>query len=363
MKKISLIALNKPGLASALATVQDLLQINSDFDIKIYSKNDRDKGELASNHKLVCFSKIDDFLKELWQESDAIIWFCATGIVVRKIAGLLNSKTTDPAVLVMNFERTQVIPLLSSHLGGAAELAQSLKLIKTDLNVFTTTGTDSLGVFAFDSFAKDYGFEILNIENLAKVSNSLINNEPVNLVTYPAVIDLVHSLGLNVDNIKAYNLCADLTQINKDYPTVITSPFEFFEEQESFCHLLNIKIKSVNLGIGLNRDTSASELERDIKDFLYKNNLNLDNIKAFASFEAKSDEKGLIELAHKYNKNLLFFNKEQINALEQEFSESKATKFFEIKGVAEPSAVLASEFKTLFIKKHIYKNTTIAAAF
>jgi len=46
-----------------------------------------------------------------------------------------------------------------------------------------------------------------------------------------------------------------------------------------------------------------------------------------------------------------------------EFSPSQAEKHFNIKGVAEPTAVLASRFKTLFIKKNVYKNTTIAAAF
>ena len=55
--------------------------------------------------------------------------------------------------------------------------------------------------------------------------------------------------------------------------------------------------------------------------------------------------------------------KKKLMILNHEFSNSKAQQFFNIKGVAEPTAVLASQKKTLFIRKQKYKNTTFAAAF
>jgi len=83
----------------------------------------------------------------------------------------------------------------------------------------------------------------------------------------------------------------------------------------------------------------------------------------FCSFEAKSDEVGLLEFCEKYNFLLKFFQKEDINSLQNKFSLSKATEFFGIKGVAEPSAVLGSKYKELFIKKKVYGGVTLAAAF
>ncbi|MCK7484392.1 MAG: cobalamin biosynthesis protein [Bacillus subtilis] len=71
----------------------------------------------------------------------------------------------------------------------------------------------------------------------------------------------------------------------------------------------------------------------------------------------------MIELAQYYNKKLEFFDENDINNLENHFSQSKAQDYFNIKGVAEPCAVLASNLKTLFVNKQIYKNTTFAAAF
>ncbi len=58
-----------------------------------------------------------------------------------------------------------------------------------------------------------------------------------------------------------------------------------------------------------------------------------------------------------------FFKKDDINSLEKEFTKSASTKFFGLKGVAEPSAVLASEYRELVIKKKVYFNAvTIALA-
>lgn len=299
MKNIAIITLNNPGLEAAQQTVEDLVLIDKNFEVKIYHKN------------------IEENIGEIWANSDAIIWFTATGIVVRKIARLLESKTKDPAVLVMNLDRTQIIPLLSGHIGGANELAQKLTQVIPNLVTFITTATDSVGAFAFDNFAKDNGFEIVNINKLAAVSNALVNNEPV----------------------------------------VILSPFN--EDAKE----LQIKIKPIFLGIGINSGTHAEELKADILDFTQKYRLDLQNIAKIASFEAKKDEPALHSLAEDLKIELVFFNENDINSLNMEFSPSRAQKYFNIKGVAEPAAVLASRFKTLFIKKNVYKNTTIAAAF
>lgn len=299
MRNIAIITLNNPGIEAAEKTVEDLKLIDSNFKIQIYHKN------------------IEENIDEIWAKSDAIIWFTATGIVIRKIARLLESKTKDPAILVMNLARTQVIPLLSGHIGGANELADKLTGVIPGLVSFVTTATDSVDAFAFDTFAKNQGFEIVNINKLSQVSNALVNKEAV----------------------------------------VILSPYNEATDE------LHIKIKPIFLGIGLNRGTPLEELKGDLLNFLEKHRLNIGNVAKIASFEAKKDEEALLQLAEDLNIELALFSDEDINSLDMEFSKSQAQKHFNIKGVAEPAAVLSSRFKTLFIKKNVYKNTTIAAAF
>jgi cobalt-precorrin 5A hydrolase len=142
---------------------------------------------------------------------------------------------------------------------------------------------------------------------------------------------------------------------NIDLDTVVIDPVVKSEA-------LTLKPK-VYLGIGCNRDTPLSQIEEAVETFLSNNGLKIEEIKNIASFEAKSDELGLLEFAKKYDFKIEFYEKDAINALENEFSKSASTKFFGLKGVAEPSAILVSEYKELLFKKEVYlKSVTIAGA-
>ncbi|TBR38315.1 cobalamin biosynthesis protein CbiG [Marinomonas agarivorans] len=61
---------------------------------------------------------------------DKLIFICATGIVMRSLAPVLQTKYDDPPVLVIDEQGQFVIPLLSGHEGGAnhwaLEIAQYL---------------------------------------------------------------------------------------------------------------------------------------------------------------------------------------------------------------------------------------------
>ncbi|MCV2401327.1 cobalamin biosynthesis protein [Marinomonas sp. C2222] len=60
-----------------------------------------------------------DTVRKSFQQGDSLIFICATGIVMRTLAPVLQDKYQDPPVLVLDEEGTFVIPLLSGHEGGA----------------------------------------------------------------------------------------------------------------------------------------------------------------------------------------------------------------------------------------------------
>lgn len=337
--KIAIVTINQPSLNSAC----DLVQYLKNHTVDIYGKDNLEHN--LSN--FIIYDKLDDILPNAWKIYDAIICLVAMGAVVRKIAPLLEDKSTDPAILVMNLNLTRVVPLLSGHLGGANELANSLTSQLPNCINFITTATDQTNTLSFEMEAKKNGWEIENLKALANISNRLLNKQKVKVVTFENIFD-------TLSNKK------DLEQIDIkdiDENSVIILP-NLVQNNTN----LTFKPK-VFLGIGCNRDTSFEQIEKAWFLFLDENNLKINQIENIASFEAKNDEIGLLEFAKTYNFDIKFYKKDDINSLENEFSSSQATKFFGLKGVAEPSSILVSKYKELIIKKTVYnKSVTIAGA-
>src|SRR6185369_17333847 len=110
-------------------------------------------------------------IASLWKEFDGLVFIMATGIVVRMIAPLLESKETDPAVVVMDDAGRFAISLVSGHLGGANELAERCAFI-CGARAVITTATDANELPSFDMLAKELNWCIDDIKRV-KTLNSL----------------------------------------------------------------------------------------------------------------------------------------------------------------------------------------------
>ncbi len=343
---IAIVTINNPSLESA----KKLLPVLKNHTCSIYNKAQEGKG-------FVKFDKLDDILTTAWAEYDAIIFLLATGAVIRKIAPHLKDKATDPAVLIMTLDLKRIIPLVSGHLGGANELSEEITSSLDECVNFVTTASDQIKTLAFDMFAKKMNYEISKLKSLAEVANRIINKQIVQVVTYPHVEKQLKDFEGYKDGSIAFFEPDNLDGFDENIPTVYITP------QRLATSSLQLHPAQICLGLGMNRDTSSDEIAQAVKRFCYEHSLHVESVKTLASFEAKSDELGLLEYAKRMNIELKFFNAEEINDLEQNFSPSQATKFFNIKGVAEPASLLASQTKTLFLSKRIYGGVTIAASF
>src|SRR5690606_27557782 len=64
-------------------------------------------------------------LPRLFAEGRPIIGICAAGILIRLLAPLLNDKHSEPPVLAVAQDGTQIVPLLGGH-HGANRLAREI---------------------------------------------------------------------------------------------------------------------------------------------------------------------------------------------------------------------------------------------
>ena len=126
--------------------------------------------------------KTGEQLGELFATHDAIVAVLSLGATVRMIAPFLQSKETDPAVVVLDEGGKFVIPVLSGHLGGANALAGHLATALGAQAVLTPT-SDSRETIAVDLLGRELGwtFEATHDE-LIRASAAVVNDDPVALV-------------------------------------------------------------------------------------------------------------------------------------------------------------------------------------
>ena len=122
-------------------------------------------GQLENSWQIIWYeSNLKDWCRARFADASAILFISACGIAVRTIAPFLQSKTKDPAVLVMDEQAHHVISLVSGHIGGANELAEEIGA-RTGAVPVITTASDVRGKIAVDVFAKKNALGIASMKD------------------------------------------------------------------------------------------------------------------------------------------------------------------------------------------------------
>ena len=254
-------------------------------------------------------------------QNDGLIYVGAAGIAVRAIAPHLQSKTTDPAVVVVDECARYAIPILSGHLGGANDLARAIGRVCGALPVLTTA-TDVNGVFAVDEWAKRQNCRILNPERIKTVSAKLLAG---GTVTVQSAWPIAGQPPRNVH--QGENSGADVLL------DIHPSPGE----------VLHLVPRIAVLGVGCKKNVSSQALEAALAAFLTGAGVCEQAISAVASIDLKKEELGLLSFCAAHGWPLRTYPAEQLRAVEGQFTPSAFVQGVTgVDNVCERSAVLAS---------------------
>ncbi|CAN2040890.1 cobalt-precorrin 5A hydrolase [Candidatus Magnetomoraceae bacterium gMMP-15] len=270
------------------------------------------------------------------------IFIMSTGIVVRLIAPLIKHKTKDPAVVVLDEMGNYAISLLSGHIGGANALAEKIaKLINAQPVI--TTATDINNMPAIDVIAKEKGLVIENPEAIKNVNMAFLTGKKVFFYDpYQLLVDAVKESG-----------------IKKDGPGVFIDDVVTDIPKQS----LILRPKTLTAGIGCNRNTDKEEIKSLLFKTLKRFNLAQNSLKYIATITIKKDEQGISELAKELNLQIKYFDKEELNKVDNIQSPSAMVeKHIGVKSVCEAAAILAANQGKLIVPKQITKNATVAIA-
>ncbi len=278
------------------------------------------------------------------------VFIMSSGIVVRVIAPCIKSKTTDPAVVVMDEKGRFAISLLAGHIGGANRLAQT---IATGLDAVPviTTATDVNQVPAIDVIAVDNDLFIENPGAIKSINMAFVNHSAIYLH------DPYHFL----TEIAEQMIAVDITfpGISDDISPVVVVDDRLMNLPDSF---LILRPKTLIAGIGCNRNTLNDEISGFIVKTMQEYALSIKSLKCIASIDIKSDEKGLLETALKLQIPIRFFTGEELSAIDIPHPSKIVEKHIGVSGVCEAAAVIASGQGKLIVPKQTTQNVTLAIA-
>ncbi|MDG3085154.1 cobalamin biosynthesis protein [Vibrio hannami] len=308
---------------------------------------------------------LSGFIAEHFNQYDGHIFICATGIVSRMIAPLIDDKRTDPAVICMDEQGQFVISMLSGHRGGANELTQRVAHIVKATPVITTASDVSENI-STDMLGAPFGWKLdpISEPSITKVSAAVVNDEAVivaqetgerNWWKYekrmPANI-LTHT---SLEGIRSKDFKGAILISDRKNPGI----------SDWDNKLVLWRPKSLVLGLGCDRNTPISTLKAGLEAFSEKFNLTLDSVQAIASIELKADEVGLNELSAEMQWPFVTFAADQLDGIEGiENPSDYVKKVTGSNSVAEAAALKLSNTNQLVVAKWAFKqdgfNMTVA---
>ncbi len=304
------------------------------------------------------FTSVKDLLPGLFAASDALVLFMPAGAAVRLLAPLLKDKYRDPAVIIVDEAGKFAVSLLSGHAGGANDLALRVASALGAQPVITSAA-ESLQTLAVDLLGQRFGWQIEDRSAITRVSSAIIDGERVGLFQ-EAGEDLRQAGQPLSQNISVYPSLDMLKSSGCTAAVVITD--RIFNLEGLPAATVIIRPKSLVAGIGFHRGLSASELEAALLGALEKSHLSPLSLRILATIDSRREETGLLDLAKRRRLPVQFFPAERLRSFTAPNPSATVARYVGVDGVCEPSALLASNGRTLLLEKQKLGKVAVAIA-
>jgi len=247
---------------------------------------------------------LEAWTKKQFAEKDALIFVGACGIAVRAIAPWIESKTSDPAVLVVDDQGRYCIPILSGHIGGANALCEALS-DALSMTPVVTTSTDGHGVWAVDVFAAKNGLVIEDTALARQISARLLRGETITLVAEGGRIDGAVPPQVNIVS-------------GADAPDVYIGIYR----HPAWPQTLHLVPRVLVAGIGCKKGITAEEIDRSVEAVLKGEQIFPESLAKAATIDRKKEEEGVLSYCRQKDLPLVTFSAEELKRLPGEYTAS-----------------------------------------
>jgi cobalt-precorrin 5A hydrolase/precorrin-3B C17-methyltransferase len=292
----------------------------------------------------VSFQSTTTHMRDLFTAGTPIVAFCASGILIRALAPVIEDKISEPPVIAVSEDGRFAVPLLGGH-HGANRLADHIAWRLGGIAPVTNAGETKLGVALDDP---PPGWALANPDDAKEVAATLIAGGSARLTVEAG----------NADWLSKSNIAFD--DGDGDVTLCVTDQHRQPAAGELVYHPPVLVI-----GVGCERDTDPDELIALVESTLGDYGLSPSSIACVTSLDLKSDEVAVHVLADTLGVPARFFSADRLLEETQHLVSPSDAVFKEVGcyGVAEGAALAAvGKAGSLIVPKIRSKRATCAIA-
>ncbi|MET1413510.1 precorrin-3B C(17)-methyltransferase [Roseibium sp. HPY-6] len=286
------------------------------------------------------FNETIEHLQLLFKAGHPIVGFCASGILIRALAPILEDKRTEPPVIAVSEDGSSIVPLLGGH-RGANELARILAKSLRGHAAITTAGDTKLGL-ALDVPPK--GWHLANPEDAKPVMAELLSGATVKIEGHA---EWLAQANLNQSDDAAISLTATEKPVEGGPTRLVYHPRKYA------------------VGVGCARYCEPRELIDLVETQLSEAGIAKGAVACVATIDLKADETAVGELAAHLGVPLRVYSAVELQRETPRLKNPSNVVFKEVgcHGVSEGASLAASgSFGSLVVEKQKTENATCAIA-
>ena len=312
---------------------------------------------------------LKDHIASLWHHHRAFVFCLAAGAVVRLIAPLLEDKSRDPAVVVVDEQGKFVISLCSGHQGKADQLARMIALQLGATPVLTGAaaglglpGVDMLGVpcgwqrgegdwtGVSAAVARGESVQVIQEAGSTLWQHHLPTGNPFDFRSpeYPATESEIVESKEQPNHPTSHPPLLPLDKGGSQNPNLMPkakiwiSPTQRQFSPESDFPEVQWHPRVLWVGIGCERGTSRELIETAIEQICQQHHLAQGAIAGIATIDIKASEVGLVELCCDRNWPLRTFPAEVLRSVKVPNPSAIVDKEVGTPSVAEAAAIVGA---------------------
>jgi len=258
----------------------------------------------------------------LFRAGRPVVGICASGILIRAVAGVLSDKRGEPAVVAVSEDGICAVPLLGGH-RGANRLALAIAGATGGVAAVTTAGDVGLGLALDDP---PPGWRVANVIAAKAITQTLLAGGPVALVVEAG------DAGWITDSSAKFTDGAPTTVRVTD--RAIADPGND----------LILYPPVLALGVGCERGANAAEVIALVEATLRDAGLAMGAVASVASLDLKSDEPPIHALSEHLSVPARFFTSDELEMEYPRLANPSDVVFAEVgcHGVSEGAALAAT---------------------